>query len=63
MILGFDEQEVYQEYGISVSNQLSLKDMKYSVCILAVAHDEFLKLNLNQLRHKDSIVYDIKGLL
>ena len=39
---------------------------KYDAIILAVAHDEFKKLSLNEIKKfgkKNSIIYDIKYLL
>ena len=57
-------KDVNKEYKIDVWNKPEqLNDKRYSSIILAVAHDEFLSLNLDQLREKNSILYDIKGLL
>ena len=36
---------------------------KYDTIILAVAHKEFLKLDITKIRNNNSIVYDIKGVL
>jgi UDP-N-acetyl-D-galactosamine dehydrogenase len=31
--------------------------------VLGVAHQEFLKLDLEELRNKNSVFYDVKGVL
>ena len=37
---------------------------QYDVIILTVAHDEFIKLDLNALKNqKESVVYDLKSVL
>lgn len=55
-----DYQDVKQEYNIEIVQKLS----KYDSIILAVSHNEFLKLNYESLKlHKNSIVYDIKSVL
>jgi UDP-N-acetyl-D-galactosamine dehydrogenase len=53
-------EEVKQEYGIEVSNSLPLGH--FSAVILAVAHKEFLNLDIRSFA-KDGIVYDVKGVL
>ena len=40
-----------------------MKEKKYNAIILAVAHNEFLKINLNKLKEKNCFVYDVKGVL
>ena len=55
-----DYQDVKQEYNIEIVEKLS----KYDSIILAVSHNEFLKLNYESLKlNKNSIVYDIKSVL
>ncbi len=58
------EEEAMREYGIMpIKNPI---DHKYDVIILAVAHDEFRKLTLEQIKAycKDNyVLYDIKYLL
>ena len=56
-----DQDEVDMEYGILVKNNSSVLKEKYSAIILAVSHNEFLKLDINSLKEEKSIVYDIKG--
>ena len=54
-------EEVKNEYNIQITNDLPMNS--YDVILLAVAHDEFLDLNIDLLRNKNSIVYDVKGVL
>lgn len=50
------------EYGIEVINELP--SAKYNAIILAVAHDEFKVLDINQLIEKEiAVVFDVKGFL
>jgi UDP-N-acetyl-D-galactosamine dehydrogenase len=53
-------QEVKDEYDIEVSN-LFPKD-KYSAIILAVAHKQFLDLDIRSLT-PDGVIFDVKGIL
>lgn len=39
-----------------------IKDKKYDVLILAVSHNEFLKINPERFINKDSVVFDVKGM-
>lgn len=53
-------QEVMHEYGVKVLNELS--DKKFDGVVLAVAHDEFKKINISNMKKQDaSIIYDVKG--
>ena len=60
-----NERDAMQEYGVVLTN---LEDVKDADCIIvAVAHNEFKALSLNELEHlykKDSekILIDVKGL-
>ncbi len=52
--------EVRKYFGI----KLTPKIKQYDVVILTVAHDEFIKLDLNALKsRKESVVYDLKSIL
>ena len=52
--------EVRDVYGIKLISEFSL----YDVIILAVAHDEFLRIDYAKLkRGKDAIIYDLKSFL
>ena len=55
-----DHEEVLEEYNVPMTSDLST----YDAIILAVAHDEFLKLDIQKLKNNDkSVVFDIKGVL
>ena len=58
-----DRQEVLQEYGIDVCNKNTISFDKYSCIVLAVSHNEFLRLDLRALRATESLIFDIKGFL
>ena len=53
---------VMEEYKVPVVNELS-KDERYDVVILAVAHKEFLDLDIKSLLNENGLVYDVKGIL
>lgn len=55
-----DNAEVEHEYKLSLVSDLS---GKYNAIVLAVGHDEFRNLNLNQLKHDNAVVYDVKSFL
>lgn len=53
-------QEVLHEYGIQMTPVLG----KYDSIVLAVAHDELLKLDFENLKNAaDTVIYDIKSVL
>lgn len=54
-------EEVRHEYGISVINELP--DTKYDAVVIAVAHNEFLNLNIDKLKNDNAVVFDIKACL
>ncbi|HEV3224616.1 MAG TPA: nucleotide sugar dehydrogenase [Puia sp.] len=54
---------VKHEYGIDTLKSLSANPEKYDAVILAVAHQEFEKLNIPGLVNKRSVIYDVKGVL
>jgi len=57
-------QEVKHEYGISTYNEFEdIKNMKYDAIILAVSHEEFRTLKINELKAEHCIVYDVKAFL
>ena len=58
-----DVEEVKYEYEIDIQNKLSMSNADYSAIIIAVAHREFLSIDLNQLKAKNSLIYDLKGIL
>ena len=58
-----DLEEVKQKFGISVTNKQSSLTNDYSALILAVSHNEFKKMDIQNLKANNSFVYDIKGFL
>ena len=48
------------EYGLNILEVIPDKN-KYEAIILAVGHNEFKTLNINNLKVEDGICYDIKG--
>ena len=53
-------EEVLHEYGIK-SLQTYPENNVYTAIVLAVAHDEFLKIDFENIN--DSLIYDVKGIL
>lgn len=53
--------EVKKEYNLETTNQLPTAT--FDAIVLGVAHKEFLTLDMNSLRNKRSILYDVKGVL
>ena len=54
-------EEVKHEYGLQ-----TIKDCPtdtYDAVVLTVAHNEFLQLDLERLKNKNTVVYDVKGVL
>jgi len=49
------------EYGVTIHNTLPAR--RFDAVILAVAHDQFLSLDLTTLTSSKSVVYDVKGVL
>lgn len=56
-----DIEEVERDYNISCIEEL--KGGEYAAIILAVAHNEFLKLNLNLLKADKGLIFDSKSCL
>jgi UDP-N-acetyl-D-galactosamine dehydrogenase len=57
-----DSKEVLHEYGINIFSQVNKPNLQdYSAIILAVAHKEFLPLEIQ--KSENQIVYDVKGIL
>lgn len=57
-----DPAEVKHEYGWDSVRELpDVKD--YDAVILAVAHDMFKKIDLNNICKKKKVIYDVKGVL
>ena len=56
-----DPQEVKREYGIDLIQNSKFDIQNYNAVVLAVAHDEFKKLDIQT--NDKQVVYDIKGIL
>lgn len=56
-----DKTKVQHEYGIEVKNDTSKLKDKYAAIILAVSHNKILQLNINSLKERKSILFDIKS--
>ena len=52
---------VKREYGIEITAEKPIE--KYDAVILAVAHKEFLEINVKDLAKAESVIYDVKGIL
>ena len=53
-------EEVKKEYGILISNQIPVG--QFEAAILAVAHKEFLEIDIKSLV-ENGVIYDVKGVL
>lgn len=53
--------EVHHEYGVKTLNVIPSE--KFDSIILAVAHNEFKRLDIENLKRDNTIIYDVKGLL
>jgi len=56
-----DINEVKNAFGLDIYNELPQK--KYELIIVAVAHDEFLNIDLSHLKKDNSVVFDVKNIL
>jgi UDP-N-acetyl-D-glucosamine/UDP-N-acetyl-D-galactosamine dehydrogenase len=55
-----DAEEVKHEYRLDLVKSLS---KKYHAIVLAVSHKEFASLDLSTCKHKNAVVFDVKGVL
>ena len=59
-----DPSHVKHEYGIEITSNLSpLTSHLYDAVILAVAHKEFLDMDVKSLVKEGGVIYDVKGIL
>ncbi|MFZ4462860.1 MAG: Vi polysaccharide biosynthesis UDP-N-acetylglucosamine C-6 dehydrogenase TviB [Bacteroidales bacterium] len=59
-----DKSEVKHEYGTDIlTHPDEIKGKKYSAIVAAVAHNEFMTIDLDQLKVPNAVVYDIKAIL
>jgi UDP-N-acetyl-D-glucosamine/UDP-N-acetyl-D-galactosamine dehydrogenase len=54
-----DAHEVREEYGIEITTELS---DKYDGVLLAVSHEEYKTLNLENFKNNNAVVFDIKSM-
>jgi UDP-N-acetyl-D-galactosamine dehydrogenase len=54
-------EEVQHEYNIKTTQQKPTDT--YDVVVLAVAHEQFMKMDFSSFKHEKTLVYDIKGKL
>lgn len=57
-----NEDEVKHEYGVDILSSLDL-DVRYDAIVLAVSHNEFLTMDLTNLKKEKAVVFDIKACL
>lgn len=55
-----DAAEVKHEYGLSL---ISKPEKKYHAIVLTVSHQEFASLDMESIKEKNAVVYDVKGFL
>ena len=55
------KEHVKKEYDIEITNELP--DGSFDAVILAVAHKEFLEMDVKAMLNAGGVVYDVKGLL
>lgn len=59
-----DLEKVKREYDIEIVNTLSSQgENKFDAVILAVAHKQFLELDIRGLIKEGGVIYDVKGIL
>ena len=58
-------EHVMHEYGVEVtqSSDQAIRQSSYDAVILAVAHREFLEIDVRSLVKEGGVVYDVKGIL
>jgi UDP-N-acetyl-D-galactosamine dehydrogenase len=56
-------EDAKQEYNIEIVNKLPKNHQKFDAIILAVAHNEYLNINLNKYKKNNCIIYDAKSVL
>lgn len=56
------KEDAEDKFGVSILKNVP-NNKKYEVIILAVAHNEFLALDIKNLKQKNSVVFDVKSFL
>ncbi|WP_339624539.1 nucleotide sugar dehydrogenase [uncultured Winogradskyella sp.] len=57
------KEEVKHEYNIDLKSSMSELKLDYDAIILAVSHNEFLEISLDNLKSDKCVVFDVKSLL
>ncbi len=57
------KDEVRHEYGFELLDSQSQLKQDYDAIVLAVSHNEFLQLNLEDLKSDIGVIFDVKSLL
>ncbi|MDG5492262.1 nucleotide sugar dehydrogenase [Psychroserpens sp. SPM9] len=57
------KEEVTHEYGFDLLDQESQLKSDYDAIVLAVSHNEFLELDLQNLKSDIGVIFDVKSLL
>ena len=55
--------EVNSIFGIKLISDCDKLDKKYDTIVLCVSHNEFLTMNLSQLKKPETVVFDVKSCL
>ena len=56
------KEEVKHEYGFDLIKSTNLLKNSYDGIVLAVSHKEFLELDINKLKSKMGVIFDVKSL-
>ena len=56
------KEEVKHEYGIDILDVLK-EGKKYDSIIIAVSHNEFLQMDLAELKRENAVIFDTKACL
>ncbi|WP_348745907.1 nucleotide sugar dehydrogenase [Tenacibaculum sp. 190524A02b] len=56
-----DEEEVEEEYNLKSTRKSP--DEKFDAIVLAVAHEQYKKMNLDSFKKENYIIYDVKNVL
>ena len=57
------KEEVKHEYDIDLKSSMSELKPEYDAIILAVSHNEFLEISLDNLKSDKCVIFDVKSLL
>jgi UDP-N-acetyl-D-galactosamine dehydrogenase len=56
-------EEVKHEYNLDLKSSMDYLQSDYDAIILAVSHNEFLELSIDNLKSDKCVVFDVKSLL